>query len=167
MPRTGSGLNLSSASTRTSRALRQLRNWRQGDGQVIVIPFNTTPIEVSVGFRCQDGSIIICDTNNGGRYVTFTAEAEARDLGFSDARWHGNTRALARIMKRWQRERNVPLKSFHLERLAVEFLQIWPYSHHDVFWYDWMVRDFLGHLIGSGQRIPGDARQRGNRAARW
>ena len=34
----------------------------RGDGQVIFIPFNTMPIELSPGFRCQDGKIIICDT---------------------------------------------------------------------------------------------------------
>ncbi len=40
----------------------------RGDGQVISIPFNTMPVELSPGFRCQDGSIIICDANDGGRY---------------------------------------------------------------------------------------------------
>jgi hypothetical protein len=119
----------------------------RGDGQVVLIPFNSTPIEVSPGFRCQDGSIIVCDTSNGGRYITSTAEAEAYDLMSSDARWKGNTRALVRMMKQWQREDSVPLKSFQLERLAIEFLQVWPFSYHDVFWYDWMVRDFFAYLI--------------------
>jgi hypothetical protein len=119
----------------------------RGDGQVVIVPFKTTPVEIAPGFRCDDGSIIVCDTNNGGRYKTSTAEAESRELAASDTTWHGNTRALARLMKRWQRERNVPLKSFQLERLAIEFLNIWSFSHHDVFWYDWMVRDFLAYLM--------------------
>jgi hypothetical protein len=119
----------------------------RGDGQVVVVPFNTTPVEVAPGFRCNDRSIIVCDANNGGRYTTSTAETELADLNASDACWNGNTRALARLMKQWQRECNVPLKSFQLERLAVEFLQVWPYSHEDVFWYDWMVRDFFAYLI--------------------
>jgi Second Messenger Oligonucleotide or Dinucleotide Synthetase domain len=119
----------------------------RGDGQVVVVPFNTTPVEIAPGFRCTDGSIIVCDTNNGGRYKTSTAEAELAALNASDTRWNGNTRALARMMKRWQRECNVPLKSFQLERLAVEFLQAWAYSHQDAFYYDWMVRDFLAYLI--------------------
>jgi hypothetical protein len=119
----------------------------RGDGQVVSVPFSNTPVEVVPGFRCQDGSIIICDTNNGGRYKTSSAEAEAYDLDVSDRCWHGNTRALARMLKQWQQERNVPLKSFQLERLAVEFLRVWPFSLHDVFWYDWMIRDFLAHLL--------------------
>jgi hypothetical protein len=118
-----------------------------GDGQVVSVPFNNVPIEMVPGFRCQDGSIIVCDTNNGGSYRTSTAEAEQRELSESDAAWSGNTRALARMMKQWQRVRNVPLKSFHLERLAIEFLVTWPFSSRDLFWYDWMVRDFLAYLI--------------------
>jgi len=118
----------------------------RGDGQVVVIPFNTIPVEVSPGFRCGDGSIIVCDTHNQGRYITSTAEAEAADLAASNSRWNGNTRALARMIKQWQRERNVPLKSFQLERLVIEFLQVWSYSYQDVFYYDWMVRDFLAYL---------------------
>ena len=52
------------------------------------------------------------------------------------------------MMKQWQREHNVPLKSFQLERLAVEFLATWQNNQRDHFWYDWMVRDFLAYLIG-------------------
>ena len=119
----------------------------RGDGQVICIPFNAMPIEVSPGFRCQDGSIIICDTNNGGRYKTATAEAEEAELSNSDRRWNGNTRALSQMLKQWQREHNVPIKSFVLERLALHFLDQWSFSHHDVFYYDWMVRDFFVWLL--------------------
>jgi Second Messenger Oligonucleotide or Dinucleotide Synthetase domain len=119
----------------------------RGDGQVISIPFNTMPIELSPGFRCQDGTIIICDTNDGGRYKTSTAETEETELSASDLRWNGNTRALARMLKQWQREQNAPLKSFVLERLALHFLAQWSYSHHDVFWYDWMIRDFFAWLL--------------------
>jgi hypothetical protein len=120
----------------------------RGDGQVVSIPFNTMPVEVAPGFRCTDGSIIICDANDGGRYKTSTAEAEARDIAACDASCNGNARPLVRMMKRWQDECNVPLKSFQLERLAVEFLRGWQYSNRGLFWYDWMVRDFFAFLIG-------------------
>jgi hypothetical protein len=119
----------------------------RGDGQVISIPFNTMPVELSPGFRCQDGSIIICDTNDGGRYKTSTAEAEESELNNSDRRWNGNTRALAQMLKQWQREHNVPMKSFVIERMALHFLDQWSYSHHDVFYYDWMIRDFFAWLL--------------------
>jgi hypothetical protein len=119
----------------------------RGDGQVIVIPFSSTPIELSPGFRCGDGSIIVCDTNEGGRYTTSTAEFEERELSASDARWNGNSRGLARMLKHWQREHNAPLESFIIERLAVHFLATWAFSHQDVFYYDWMIRDFFAWLL--------------------
>lgn len=119
----------------------------RGDGQVVVIPFNQTPVEVAPGFRCTDGSILVCDTNDGGRYTFSTAEAEEKALSAFDAYCIGNTRALARMMKQWQREQNVPLKSFQLERLSAEFLVTWDSNQRDHFWYDWMVRDFFAYLI--------------------
>lgn len=135
----------------------------RGDGQVVTIPFNTVPIELAPGFRCQDGSIIVCDTNDGGRYITSTAEAEAADLAQADTAYNGNARALVRMMKQWQREKNVPLKSFMIERLAVEFLRVWPNNTRGLYWYDWMVRDFVAYLIsransalympGTGERV--------------
>jgi hypothetical protein len=119
----------------------------RGDGQVVVVPFDSTAVEIAPGFRCQDGSIIACDSNGGGRYPASSAEAEIAALADSDARWNGNTRALVRMTKAWKREKNVPLKSFWIERLAIEFLAAWRYSQEDVFYYDWMVRDFLAHMI--------------------
>ena len=118
----------------------------RGDGQVVDIPFNQTPVEVSPGFLCTDGSVLVCDTNNGGRYMFSTAAAEEASLSASDTFCIGNTRALARMMKQWQRDNNVPLKSFQIERLAVEFLATWDNRQRDHFWYDWMVRDFLAYL---------------------
>ena len=125
----------------------------RGDGQVVAIPFNQTPVEVSPGFRCTDGSILVCDTNNGGRYTVSTAEAEEKTLSASDTYCNGNTRALTRMMKQWQREQNVPLKSFQLERLSVEFLATWDNNQRDHFWYDWMVRDFFAYLIGRANTL--------------
>lgn len=123
----------------------------RADGQVIIVPFNSTAIEVAVGFRCNDGSVIICDTNNGGFYKSSTAEAEAAELNYADANYNGNVRALIRMLKQWQRECNVPLKSFQIERLAISFLQNWSFSYNDVFWYDWMIRDFFAYLINQAK----------------
>jgi hypothetical protein len=103
---------------------------------------------LALGFRCTNGNILVCVTNDGGRYTVSTAEAEAASLSGSDKHCVGNTRALARMLKQWQREHNVPLKSFQLERLAIEFLADWPNNQRDHFWYDWMVRDFFAFLVG-------------------
>jgi hypothetical protein len=132
----------------------------RGDGQVVIVPFNTIPIEVCPGFRCNDGSVIICDTNDGGRYKASSAEAEIIEIEASDSRRSKNTRKLVRMAKCWQRENNAwTLKSFQLERLAIQFLDQWEYSHHDEFYHDWMVRDFFAFLTTQANRwivMPGN-----------
>lgn len=132
----------------------------RGDGQVVIVPFNTIPIEVCPGFRCNDGSVIICDSNDGGRYKVSSAEAEIIEIEASDSRRSQNTRKLVRLVKCWQRENNAwTLKSFQLERLAIQFLEQWEYCHNDEFYHDWMVRDFFAFLTTQANRwivMPGN-----------
>jgi hypothetical protein len=82
-----------SSGNRRSDLLQELRNVLlstysqtdlRGDGQVVSIPFNQTPVEVSPGFLCTDGSVLVSDTNNGGRYTLSTAAAEEASLSASD-----------------------------------------------------------------------------------
>jgi hypothetical protein len=136
----------------------------RGDGQVVCIPFESTPVEVSPAFRCDDGRILTCDANDGGAYKYSTAAAERSELDASDAMSNHETRHLARMMKCWQRTQNVALKSFQIERLAIEFMKTWHYRGRGFIWYDWMIRDFFSFLIaranwdvimpGTGERIP-------------
>jgi hypothetical protein len=123
------------------------RTSMRADRHVVVVPFDAVTVELAVGFRCSDGNIVVCDSKGDGRYVVSTAIAEARDLDASDGAWNGNTRALIRMIKCWQDNCNVPLKSFMIERLAQDFLLHWEYQLKSVFYYDWMVRDFFAYLI--------------------
>jgi hypothetical protein len=63
------------------------------------------------------------------------------------------------MMKTWQRACNVPLKSFVLELLSVEFLWTWAHRGNSTFYYDWMIRDFFGWLVKkpfwSSVTVPG------------
>jgi hypothetical protein len=120
----------------------------RGDGQVVVVPFGKIPVEVVPAFRCADGRLIICDTNNGGSYKYADPLAEIADLVAADGAHNDNARRLTRIMKKWQQFCDVPIKAFQLERLVIEFLPTCWYRTGDYFWYDWMVRDFLAFLIG-------------------
>lgn len=131
----------------------------RGDGQVVIVKFDSIWVEVVPAFRCSDGELIVCDTANGGRYKLTDPGAELATLDGSDARWHGNTRALTRMLKRWQDYRSVAgLKSFHFERLAIDFLASWPHADQDRFYYDWMMRDFFRYLLACVNktfRMPG------------
>jgi Second Messenger Oligonucleotide or Dinucleotide Synthetase domain len=117
----------------------------RGDGQVVVVPFDSYAVEVVPAFKVS-GQYLICDTNEGGKYKTFDPIAEAHNIDDADRTTNGNVRHLVRMMKRWQNVCFVPLKSFWLELLAVKFLSTWAHKDKSTFYYDWMVRDFFQFL---------------------
>jgi hypothetical protein len=119
----------------------------RGDGQVVMVPFATYAVEVVPAFLLDNGQYWICNTSGGGSYKNFDPNAEAKNVSDSDSATSGNTRHLIRMMKCWQGYCSIPLKSFHLELLAVDFLRSWPNAGHTTVYYDWMVRDFFKYLI--------------------
>ncbi len=140
---------------RQSQLLQEVRNvlaadypqtTLRGDGQVIVVQFTTAPVEVVPAFAFENGQFWICDTNGGGTYRLSDPSAELAALGVSDMANSGATRRLVRILKQWQRHCDVPIKSFQLEQVAIEFLRQWIYSR-DLFWIDWMIRDYFAYLL--------------------
>lgn len=119
----------------------------RGDGQVVVVNFNSLMIEVVPAFLLQNGTYIICDTNNGGSWKPANPIAEIRSVQQADIATGGAARTLLKMLKIWKRECNVPLKSYLLETLVCEYLPRSAWGTNGFFWYDWMVRDFLGYLI--------------------
>jgi hypothetical protein len=119
----------------------------RGDGQVVVIPFDTFQVEVAPAFHRQGGGYLVCDTNAGGRYKYVDPDAELADLTAGDSRYNGNVRKLTRLLKQWQRYCTVPIKSFHLEAAIKGLLPKVTYGGNDEFWFDWLVRDAFAHLI--------------------
>jgi hypothetical protein len=128
------------------------------DGQVVVVAFNSIVVEVVPAFIARDRGLIICDTNNGGRWKQVDPLAEINILDHSDNVLHGNHRKLVRIFKQWKRHCDVPIKSFHLEQLIGEALPSMGWGGNNEFWFDWIVRDVLRHMIaraGGGFYMPG------------
>lgn len=119
----------------------------RGDGQVVIVPFTSYAVEVAPAFGLQNGQYWICDTNDGGRYKTVDPVAEINLVQSSDKETNGNTRHLIRMMKCWQGYCNVPIKSFWIEILAIEFLKSWEHRGKSTVYYDWMVRDFFAYLV--------------------
>lgn len=130
----------------------------RGDGQVVVVSFNSITIEIVPAFHAQGGGFLTCDTNSGGSWKHIYPEAEIEILGAKDDAYNGNLRKLTKLLKRWKRECNVPIKSFHIEQLVKECLDLSSYSKRDEFWFDWLIRDVLAYMIGrAGQSfcMPG------------
>lgn len=131
----------------------------RGDGQVVVAGFNTIAVEVVPVFRYDDqGRFLMPDTNNGGRWKLVDPQAELQFIDAADIRSYRNTRPMARMMKTWKRNCNVPLKSYQIEMLTAEFMSTYAFRNQDFFYYDWFVRDFLIFLCGKANSyltIPG------------
>ncbi|MFZ0226560.1 MAG: hypothetical protein WAL41_06395 [Mycobacterium sp.] len=51
------------------------------------------------------------------------------------------------MLKAWQRECGVPIKSLVLELRSVNFLNSWEHFDKGATYYDWMVRDFFAAII--------------------
>lgn len=119
----------------------------RGDGPVILVPFSAYNVEIVPAFALDNGKQWVCMTSNGGFYKVTDYAAEAKLIADSETQTK-NTRDLVRMMKCWQSECAVPLKSFYLELLSVEFLQTWTHRGQSKSYYDWMVRDFLSFLVG-------------------
>lgn len=121
----------------------------RGDGQVVVVNFNTIKVEVVPVFRWNnDGAWLMPDTNNGGRWRIVYPDAEGVALDRADVVGNRNCRPLIQIAKSWKYHCNVPIKSFHLEQLVAEFLKNYAHRDRDYFYYDWFIRDFLYFLCG-------------------
>jgi hypothetical protein len=130
----------------------------RGDGPVVLVPLSTYSIELVPAFKIYTSQYYIPITAKGGSYKTFDPDAEIAKVKNSDSSTNGNARALIRMMKRWQEYCSVPIKSFWLELIAIDFLAWWQYRDKSTTYYDWMVRDFFGHLIGKANSylsVPG------------
>ena len=119
----------------------------RGDGPVVVVPFTSFNVELIPAFSLVGGGHWVAMTDNGGHYKKADYSAESNAISTSD-KANGNCRDLVRMMKCWQRYCSVPIKSFHIELLAIDFLSSWKHSGQSSTYYDWMVRDFLSFLIG-------------------
>lgn len=119
----------------------------RGDGQVVVVAFNSIAVEIVPAFDAEGGGYITCDTNRGGCWKCVDPAAEREALDAADRKFNGNARKLIRLIKAWRHHCAVPIKSFHIERLVIEALEVSSYGSHSEFWFDWLVRDIFAHMI--------------------
>ena len=120
----------------------------KGDGPVVKVPFTSYNVELIPAFSLTNGQYWVCMTDSGGYYKNADYEAESRRVKASNDSTKNNTRRLIRMMKRWQAYCSVPIRSFWIELVVMDFLDGWAHSKESSVYYDWMVRDFLKHLEG-------------------
>lgn len=130
----------------------------RGDRQVVVVDFGSYKVEVVPAFLLNNGRYWICDTHNGGSYKETDPRAEVNRVEEVDSTNARNLRTLIRMLKTWQSICSVPIKSFHLELLAIEFISQSPWRLNDFFYFDWITRDFFAFLYHRANRsvfVPG------------
>jgi hypothetical protein len=129
-----------------------------GDGQVVLVRFGSYSVEVVPAFLLQNSRYWICNTNNGGFYKETDPCAEASYIEGVDGANNRNLRPLIRMVKVWQTNCSVPIRSFQLELVAADFLQQSPWRLNDYFYFDWITRDFfayLYHRANTSVTVPG------------
>jgi len=121
------------------------------DGQAVVAPFQTYNVDIVPAFRFTVGELagqyMIAETTDGGRWRFSNPVAEYNWLRQVDLASAGKATHLVKMLKAWKRECNVDIKSISLEILANVFVTQWKHRHQTIFYYDWMIRDFLAFMI--------------------
>ncbi len=126
------------------------------------MPFTSYAVEVLPAFK-MSSNYWYPDTNSGGAWRTADPQAELTALRGSNSLTGGKTIHLIKMLKAWRHERNVSIKSFVLELLAVDFLRQWGYNrtgetYTSYGYYDFMLRDFCPFLLAKENgyvSIPG------------
>ncbi len=123
------------------------KTYIRGDGQVVVIEFVTTKIEVVPSFLLNNSNYYIPDTHVGGSWKEISPNSEMEYLNNSNKKSNGNTVRLIKMIKAWKNNCNVPIKSFVIELRSINFLKNWKYYDKPATYYDWMTRDFFKDLL--------------------
>lgn len=94
-----------------------------GNGRVVDVKFtNGHSVQVVPAFEVT-GKFLLADSHDGGSWQLSNYREEAAFVDRSDKRTASNTRKLIKMLKVWQQECNVPIRSIVLELRAVNFLK--------------------------------------------
>lgn len=120
----------------------------KGDGPVVYAGFWTFDLEVVPAFALTENRAYwVPSTKDGGKYLKTMPLHEVDAIEAADTRSGGKVRHLVRMLKCWQTNCSIPLRSFYLELLAVKFMDQWNHKDKGDFYYDWMIRDFFKWVI--------------------
>ncbi|GAA4126032.1 hypothetical protein GCM10022415_33550 [Knoellia locipacati] len=138
----------------------------RGDGPVVVVQFSSGPsVEIVPGVLFSEGAddfhadCLVPVTRNGGSWEASDYGAEFDNALRMNAATSDQYSRLIRYMKAWRRAHHASFKSVVLELVAAEFMRRkWDHTQSSHVWDDWLVRDFLAHMIAnyySTYALPG------------
>lgn len=124
----------------------------KGDGPVVIVDFDSYKIEVNPSFKSFWGYSVPI-TRNGGSWEEINPIKEKEEIDKSNEKSNGNTRNLIKMIKKWKDYCNVPLKSFYIELLVVDFLEENIYSNFSFKAYGMLIYEFFKFLLNSKNKI--------------
>jgi len=117
------------------------------DGQVVVVPFNDgITFEVLPAFLNQANAYTFPDASGGGSWKTTDPKPEIDAIATVDANVNGNLKNLAKMMRAWKAQWDVPIGGLLIDTLAYQFIQDWPHRDKSYLYYDFMSRDFFDYM---------------------
>src|SRR6266576_549668 len=117
------------------------------DGQVVVVPFNDgITFEVLPAFLNQSDSYTFPEATGGGSWKTTNPKPEIDAMATVDAGVNGNLKNLAKMMRSWKAQWDVPIGGLLIDTLGYAFIQTWGYRDKSYLYYDFMSRDFFDYL---------------------
>jgi len=135
------------AQVKEAMAVALPRTDLRADGQVVIAPLQTYQVEVIPAFQLQDETFITAHTANNGSWRKSNPVAEYQRVFYADSVSVGKATHLVRMLKAWKRECTVDIKSISLETLACDFVVRWKHRLQTVYYYDWLIRDFLEFML--------------------
>lgn len=124
----------------------------KGDGPVVMINFDSYKIEVTPSFKSFWGYSVPL-TRDDGNWENINPIREKEEIIKSNERSKGNTRNLIKMIKKWKNYCNVPLKSFYIELLVIDFLEENEQYYYGFHAYDMLLYEFFKFLLGSKNKI--------------
>lgn len=117
------------------------------DGQVIKLNFTDgINYEIVPVFDLVDDTFRYPDSNNGGSWKITNPRPEIKAIREADSKYNGNVRRLARMIRAWKYNCDVPMGGLLIDTLAYNFMKDWNYSDKSYLYYDYLTRDFFKYL---------------------
>ncbi len=138
------------------------------DGQVIVVKFEDgMKFEVNPVFTNKAGSYTFPDANNGGSWKMTNPRPEIQAIRDRNNACNYNLVPLCRMMRKWRRQWDVPIKGLLIDTLAYQFIENYVWRNKSYLYYDFLCKDFFQFMAeqdakqeywkapGSGQYVYG------------
>jgi len=118
-----------------------------GDGQVVVVKFQTVKVEVLPAYPKDDNSYYFPDSNNGGSWKITKPRPEITAINELNKEKNSNLKPLCQMIRAWKNKQGLNMSGLLIDTFCYNFLNSnKDYDSKSFLYYDWMVRDFFEYI---------------------